>query len=388
MMTACFFELLQGVTVVEWIPWILITIYVVMMLVLMIGLYRVSYSRYESSGKPMPSVSVIVSARNEERDLPGCIESLLRLNYPPGLLQIILVNDRSTDGTGAIMEETARQHPGITVLNTTESGASRLEGKARGIARGFQAATGEWVAITDADARANPDWLLHLLYDVDENVGMIGGSLVVEPSGLLGKAERMNWGFVQMFNVGITGYGKSIVCVGPNMAMRRSIYEQSGGLERAQFRIAEDLALHEMVKTNGYKIKNYMDEPTTITLRPVLSWNHLFSQTKRWLGGGMDNPDYAFLLILGFGAAFLFGLYLLFGWLLGLTAWLAVVLIKSLTDIAYFQLQAHRMKLNSYTIYFYIFAVAFAIIMVFLTLSFIYSRKITWKGSGYTITYD
>ena len=63
---------------------------------------------------PLPTVSIVIPARNEERNLEQALESVLALDYPD--LEIIVVNDRSTDGTGAILEKMAERDPRLTVV--------------------------------------------------------------------------------------------------------------------------------------------------------------------------------------------------------------------------------------------------------------------------------
>lgn len=372
----------------QWLIWGFFSFYFIGIGTLIIGVWRVPYSRRTKSDADLPTVTVLVSARNEESDFPDCIDSLLKLDYPDGKLQIILVNDRSTDRTGEIVDETARKHPHVLALHTSEMGESRLDGKARGIGFGFRHATGEWVAITDADAEVHPFWLRNMLNDMPDEVGLTGGSLVVEGKGLIGKIERISWGFVQMFNVGATGLGTSIVCVGPNMMVRRSIYENAGGLEAIPFRVAEDLAIHEMVVKQNYKIKSYMDPETTVTLKPVPSWKHLFSQQRRWFGGGLENKDYKLPLWLAFGIGFLWQQYILFGWLLGFTPWAMFMVLKALFSMVIYSMQARRMNLKNYASLFWLFEVYCPIVFTFIPASFVFSKSITWKGEGYSIKYN
>jgi O-antigen biosynthesis protein len=118
-----------------------------------------------------PRVSVVVACYNGELTLKGCLESLERLNYPD--YDIILVDDGSTDGTAKI----ASAHPRVkTIRHETNLGLS--------VARntGIAAATGEIIAFTDADCRADEDWLRYLIGDLlDGNFAGIGGHNFLPP---------------------------------------------------------------------------------------------------------------------------------------------------------------------------------------------------------------
>lgn len=99
-----------------------------------------------------PRVSVVVASYNGARTLGPCLESLTRLNYPD--YEVILVDDGSTDAT----HEIARAQPKVRYLRHSSNlglGAARNTG--------IEAATGEIVAFTDADCRADEDWLYHLV---------------------------------------------------------------------------------------------------------------------------------------------------------------------------------------------------------------------------------
>ncbi len=119
----------------------------------------------------LPRVSVVVACYNGERTLTACLDSLERLNYPN--YEIIFVDDGSTDGTAKI----AAQHPrALCFKHEKNLGLS--------VARntGISAATGEIVAFTDADCRADEDWLYYLVGDLEESgFAGIGGHNLLPP---------------------------------------------------------------------------------------------------------------------------------------------------------------------------------------------------------------
>jgi len=118
-----------------------------------------------------PKVSVVVASYNGARTLKLCLESLQRLNYPD--YEIILVDDGSTDETQKIVEEIQRRAPCPAIVNIRHEKNFGLS-----VARntGIVAATGEIIAFTDADCRADEDWLYYL-------VGSLAGSGFVGVGG-------------------------------------------------------------------------------------------------------------------------------------------------------------------------------------------------------------
>ncbi|MCX7887698.1 MAG: glycosyltransferase, partial [Verrucomicrobiae bacterium] len=98
-----------------------------------------------------PKVSVVVASYNGARTLPACLESLLRLNYPD--YEVILVDDGSTDETAQI----AARYPAVRTVHQPNLGLSAARNT------GILASTGEIVAFTDSDCRADEDWLHYLV---------------------------------------------------------------------------------------------------------------------------------------------------------------------------------------------------------------------------------
>jgi len=121
-----------------------------------------------------PSISVVVAAYNAAATLDDCLTSLTQLTYPD--YEVIVVNDGSSDTTGDIAEKYATVDPRLRVVHTANGGL----GTARNV--GLAEARGEIVAYTDADCRANPDWLYYLaLTLINKPVVGVGGPNLVPP---------------------------------------------------------------------------------------------------------------------------------------------------------------------------------------------------------------
>jgi GT2 family glycosyltransferase len=101
-----------------------------------------------------PKVSVVVASYNGGRTLPACLDSLTHLNYPN--YEVILVDDGSTDDTGRI----ASHYPGVRAIHQPNMGLSAARNT------GIAAATGDIIAFTDSDCRADEDWLYYLVGDL------------------------------------------------------------------------------------------------------------------------------------------------------------------------------------------------------------------------------
>jgi len=350
---------------------------------LVLGIRRLPVSRRVADA-PAPTVSVVVSARNEERDLPRCIASLLALDYPAGRLQLVLVDDRSTDRTGALIDAAAAAHAHVVALHTQALPENGLAAKARGVAHGFTHATGEWVLITDADAAVPPSWARHMVGLVSPDVTVVGGTIRVEPQRWWGAVERVLNLFLQPVNHGLAGWGVPVVAVGPNMGIRRSVYVAHGGLEAAPRRVAEDLTLFHLATADGGRMQNYLDRETAAVLTPVPSPAHLLSQLRRFLGGGVAMGwHYA----LGLALAILWGTVLagllLFGWRLAFVPWALIVAAKILADVWLLATQARRAGTSLHGYEPLLLQLLQIVILPILAFSLLGRRPIHWRGEGY-----
>ncbi len=373
-----------------WVVWVFWGVFLVSPILLSFLTFGFLLNKKTKKVKsPSLKITVLVSARNEEQDFPSCIKSLIDLDYPKELLQIILVNDRSEDSTKDIINRFASENDHVLALHTEDMPDTHLEAKARGIAWGMKHASGDWVFITDADGEVNSNWLSHSLSVIDENTGMIGGAIVVEPKGFQGKLERMTWAFVQMFNLGMSGWGVPFACVGPNMAIRRDIYENAGGLENAEFCIAEDLALLKMVENATAKIITPASSETTISIKQVPSFKHYLSQLRRWFRGGVDNGlDYKFILYSSFWFGFYVFTFPFYGWIFSFNVYVILLLLQIISDILLLSTQKYKLGLRSHVKYFLYLKLAQIIAFTYIPLSFLFTRKIHWMGDGYSVDYE
>lgn len=365
----------------------LAALYPIGILLIVVGIVRLRRS-VPRPDATCPFVTVVVSARNELDAMPRCVDALLALDYPRDRLDFVLVNDRSTDGTGAWLDALAARAPRVTVLHTEQLPDNGLEAKARGIAHGMARATGEWILITDADAQVPRTWARHLLGRVEAGTALVGGAGVVVAKHWWGAVERVTWAFLQSINFGGAGWRLPVVTIGPNMGIRRSVYLAAGGLERAKFRIAEDLALFLMGRSAGGSVDAYADPETTVTLDEVPAPMFLLSQLRRWAGGALEQgPAYS----VGVPLALLWGMvvvaFIVAGWTRWPEAWMWFVGAKLVADLALLHVLAGRLSapaLRRDVLRMWLMQIG---AMAFLPLSLVISRRMQWRGTNYAVKY-
>ena len=134
-----------------------------------------------------PSVALVVSAHDEEDVIARRVENLLELDYPPGLLQIVVASDGSTDRTDAIVEEISAREPCVRLLRCPR------EGKVAAQHRSVRETESDVLAFTDANTEWRPDALRKLVRNLaDGEVGYVCGLLRLEsPDGA--NLEGLYW---------------------------------------------------------------------------------------------------------------------------------------------------------------------------------------------------
>jgi len=243
-----------------------------------------TYPRREQNDR---SVTVIVSARDEAVTIQACLESLAALDYPRERLEIIVVNDRSEDGTGALIAEFIWGKPQFRCLNVTTCNPG-LSGKANAVAQAMKSSAGEFVLITDADCTVPPQWVRTMTSYFASDVGMVAGFTQVNHSNrLFAKLQAFDWAYLLAIGAGASGLGRPLSCIGNNFGFRRSAYEEVGGFESIGFSVAEDFALLQTIaEKTRWRIIFPVEPESLVTSKPMIRPGDFFSQRKRWILGG------------------------------------------------------------------------------------------------------
>ena len=204
-----------------------------------------------------PPVSVVVAARDERETVGAALRSLLGQDYPGGL-EIVAVDDRSTDGTGAVLADLASRAPErLKCLRIEELPAGWL-GKNHALQRGADEAAGGWLLFTDADVRFSPDCVrLAVGHALNENLDhlTLAPEIVSRGVGL----KSFVAAFVLVFEITQRPWlapdpsKKEAVGVGAFNLVRREAYGGVGGHRAIRMRPDDDLKLGQALKGAGFQ---------------------------------------------------------------------------------------------------------------------------------------
>lgn len=360
----------------DYIPNVILAVYLLLHLVLLLGLLvnsrKVKRSVYE------PSVSVIICAKDEEASIGACIISLLELNYPKDKLEVILVNDRSEDRTKEIMLEYVNKHKCLKYFEVT-SQLGEMKGKTNALAQSIKQATGEIIFTTDADIEVNKNWIRRMLDHYDPKTGVAAGYSVIVPNGFFYSLQSADWLYLLSVASGGDGIGIPISCVGNNMSYRKSAYDETGGYEKIRFSITEDfLLLQKIHKISSYKRTVFPvdDETKNITL-PCMNLTQLFRQKKRWALGGMG--EFNMGIVVGI-LSWLTGAVILSGWAyMNFQSYLFFFIVKMLFDIVFLFPAVKEFKMYKVYLFMPLFEIYFAVYVLITSVLLAADRKVIWK---------
>lgn len=198
-------------------------------------------------------LNVVIAARNEAIKIEAALLSLLNEDYPG--LEIIVVNDRSTDDTGAILDRLADSHPQLRVIHVTDLPCGWL-GKNFALQKGLEAAHGEFVLFTDADVHFKQNTLRRAVAYMQsrqlDHLASLPALLNAQPS------MRLMLPAFSVFFLQITQPWKARdpeserhIGVGAFNLVRRSAVVSLGGFEAIRLRPDDDLMLARLLKSHG-----------------------------------------------------------------------------------------------------------------------------------------
>lgn len=231
--------------------------------------------------KVLPTVTVMVPACNEEACVAKTIRSLLRLNYPKNKLQIIVIDDGSTDRTLEIAHGFEKK--GVLIL-TKENG-----GKGTALNLGLEHAKGEFVGCLDADAVVEPDALLKMLgYFKKKNVMAVTPSLkCTKPKTVWQKIQVIEF-LLGVYLRKVFAYLGSIhVTPGPFTIFRKELFNKHGGYDTQT--CTEDIEISLRMQSLGYEIENAVDANVYAVAMPTFQSTK--KQRVRWYKGFLENTQ-------------------------------------------------------------------------------------------------
>ena len=257
-----------------------------------------------SSYDNLPMVSVVIAARNEEDHISNLIHDLIAQEYPIDKLEVVIINDRSTDSTIDILNDASSNYAFIKNFSIDKK-SELMAPKKHALTKGIEMASGEIIILTDADCRVGKLWVSSMAYSViNQNCITIGFSEIHEKSEtIFNRYQKIDFLSIIIANAGAAGWGYFWSGTGQNLAFHKKDFATINGFEKVSGRISgDDMYLVQSIS----KIKTghiHIDPHSFVTTSAIKDVKGFLNQRVRWSSNAKTNyydapPFFGFLLIM------------------------------------------------------------------------------------------
>ena len=275
------FELLQ---ILLNIVLIITALYLIIIAAFTFGLYNLKEKFYSFNKKNITKVSVLIAARNEEKNIEKLLQTIYNQTFPKELYEVIIVDDHSEDDTRIKVNNFINNHKDINIrlLEATS------EGKKKAISQALHNAENELIMVTDADCELNSEWIETVVaFYQDKKCKMILAPVLLSPANnLFEKMQVLEHLSLIASTAGSANIGFPVMCNGANMA-----YERISALEvdklRHDFNIqsGDDMfLLEQFVKKYGSKnVKFLQNKSAIVKTKACKNIKEFIRQRRRWV---------------------------------------------------------------------------------------------------------
>ena len=248
------------------------------------GLFNLKERFHSVNKNNLVKVSVLIAARNEEKNIEKLLESLKKQSFSKELFEVIIVNDHSTDNTDEIINDFINKNKELDVKLLK----AEKKGKKHAISQALHSAINELVIVTDADCVLNDLWIESIVgFYQEEKCKMILAPVLLSPAeNLFEKMQVLEHLSLIGSTAGSASIGFPVMCNGANMA-----YERKAALEVEKFRKDFDIPsgddmflLEQFVKCYGHNnVKFLLSKSAVVKTKTCKTIKDFFRQRRRWV---------------------------------------------------------------------------------------------------------
>ncbi len=325
--------------------------------------------------------SIIIPARNEEKNIAPLLDALQHQHYPKTSFEILVVDDHSSDAT----REIVKKYPDVRLLELKDDHINSYKKKA--IEAGIAVASGELIVTTDADCIPRPTWLQTLVaFKEKTNALFIVAPVVFKNSSAIVEIfQAMDFMVLQ----GITGASVfrkiHAMCNGANLAYERNAFFDVGGFKGVDHIASGDdmLLMQKFAEKYPDRIYYLKSKPAIVSTSPMPTWRSFFNQRVRWASKATSYRDkqifWVLLLVYVFNFSFLVMLFAGFWnqsyWLYFLLA----IILKTLVEL-HFVLSISRFFNKQSIVKYFLFFQPLHIVYTIIAGFFGQFGSYEWKG--------
>ncbi len=250
-----------------------------------IGLFYYGWARIparSSEGfRVKTAVSVILPARNEECEISDILNDLAGQDYPKELLEVIVVDDHSSDLTADIVSDFIKDCANIRLIRLDNG----ITGKKQALLKGLTEANFSLILTTDADCRLSALWVRSMVECFEEtNADLIAGSVLIKAApGFFNKFQRLELFSLLGSTAGSLSTGNPVMCSAANMGFRKESFIKAYNHYNENVISGDDVfMLHAMYKAGMRKMIFLKNRDAAVITKSMNSLRSFLSQRKRW----------------------------------------------------------------------------------------------------------
>ena len=265
---------------------VLLVFYALFLTYIFCGTFKLFYKKEKAT--LFNQISIVVAARNEEKNISILMDSLLNQNYPIEKFEIVIVSDRSKDKTNSISSEYSQEYDNVRFFKI-EKNQENLVGKKAALTKGIENAKNEILLFTDADCSPSKNWLKSMNSYFNQKFDVVVGysPLKSNPTGILQKIlfslkklERLS---IFTISAGTIGWNWGVTATGRNFAYRKKIFQELNGFSKFGNIPSgdDDLFLQRISKSKKYKINFALNPDSFVTAKERKNAKEQINQEKR-----------------------------------------------------------------------------------------------------------
>lgn len=236
-----------------------------------------------------PPLAVIIAARNEEGHIGDTVQSLSGQNYPDDRYEIIVVNDRSEDKTGEILEKLKKTTPNLRVISIAQCPPG-ISPKKHALIEAVKTTTCYFILTTDADCIHHPDWLRSYAALITDDLGVATGLTRFQLEKYRHKFERL-WQNMQAIEymshqivmAGAIGHNRGFSANGNNLMFNRQLYiDYESDALRKGIVSGDDFFIIQTAEKKHYRLKFNLNPAGIVQTPPQRTLRAVINQRARW----------------------------------------------------------------------------------------------------------
>lgn len=334
-------------------------------------------------------ITVVIPARDEAAGIGACLQSLLHQDYPPELMEVVVVDDFSSDGTPSLVRQMADQRVRLLELRDFVPPAGLTAYKKKALETGIASASGTLIATTDADCVLPPLWLKTLAFvHQEKQAAFIAGPVsFFEEKNLLERFQSLDYLGMMLLTGAAIQRGQPHLANGANLAYPKIVFGAVGGFSGTDHLASGDdmLLLQKIAKQSAKNVHFAKSSEALVRTHAKATLPEFLSQRLRWASksAAFRNPGLLWTLGVVFALCWAillsallapfagFKMVMLFGFLF---------LVKSAADYALLSTACRYFGRPDLLRYFWPAQFLHIAYIAFIGLASMFRKRYVWKG--------